>query len=258
MRGARVAQAKVERRGLAGDRRWMVVDGGGKFISQRERPQLTRLTAEGNGDGLTISGDGVSIAVYPEKQVQRSVRVWRDMVTAKGANPDADAALSDAMGEKVHLVFMDEATERPVDPSWGEGEVSFADGFPILVTNIASLRDLNQRLSAPVVMERFRPNVVIDCDAPWAEDGWKTIEAGSARLSLVKPCGRCVVTTTDQATGARPSDEPLRTLATFRRSKNRRAPGVLFGWNATVASPGIIAVGDTVSVSAAGDPWPVG
>jgi uncharacterized protein len=122
----------------------------------------------------------------------------------------------------------------------------FADGYPLLVTNIASLADLNQRMQRNAInamsMNRFRPNIVIDGLPAWDEDHIETITIGEVELKLVKPCVRCEVTTTDQASGARLSEEPLNTLARFRN--NPDLGGVTFGWNAVVIKPGQIAIAD--------------
>jgi uncharacterized protein YcbX len=141
---------------------------------------------------------------------------------------------------------MTEAIERPVSPRHGRpgDRVSFADGYPLLLTTDASLGALNDRLDRPVPMNRFRPNLVVDGETPFGEDGWALIRVGEVRLRVVKPCARCVVTTVDQETGE-VGREPLRTLATFRRHEDG---GVLFGQNVVHEGPGVLRVGDDVEV----------
>jgi hypothetical protein len=176
-----------------------------------------------------------------------------------------DEALSDWLGQPASLVFMDEASHRSADPAWaGDGvQTSFADGFPILVTTTASLRAVNEALNArcvpPVGMERFRPNVVVETDVPFDEDGWARIAAGDVELDLVKPCSRCIVTTIDQETGeTRVDEEPLATLLRVRRSADRAVAGALFGWNAVPRVPGTIGTGQAVAIMERRPrPWPI-
>ncbi len=264
-RGNALSRASVEARGPAGDRRWMVVDEDGRFLTQRELPALARLAVQETAGGLSLEHDGSRHHVkVPDGGARRVVQVWKSAVDAALADGEASRYLSDSLGVTVHLVYMDGAATRTVSAEWAgdDAPVSFADGFPILIATRASLDDLNARIAAAggaaLPMERFRPNVVIEGTAPWEDDAWARIRIGSVVLDINKPCVRCVVTTTDQATGERPSDEPLRTLATFRRSKDKRTPGVLFGWNAVPRTMGEVAVGDEVEILKTRDPWPVG
>lgn len=257
-----VERTAIEPVGLAGDRRLMVVDRDGVFVSQRELPRLAQLRSEIAAGQVRIAAPGLAVDAGRRDGGRVRVRVWDSEVEAATVGPDADAALSDWLEHPVRLVAMDEGSRRDMDPTWAaDGQVSFADGFPVLVTSDASLDDLNGRIAgrgaAPVPMTRFRPNVVIGGALPWAEDGWAAIRIGDVTLDLVKPCARCIVTTTDQVEGVRDGEEPLRTLATFRRSVDRRVMGVLFGWNAVARTPGTIDVGDPVDVLTARAPWPV-
>jgi uncharacterized protein YcbX len=132
-------------------------------------------------------------------------------------------------------------TVRPADPEYAPAgtRVSFADGFPFLLISEESLADLNRRLADPLPMNRFRPNLVVAGAEPYAEDGWDRIEIGGVRLRMVKPCARCVVTTTDQTTAQR-GKEPLRTLATYRKVEGE----VMFGQNVVPEGRGHLRVGD--------------
>jgi uncharacterized protein YcbX len=132
---------------------------------------------------------------------------------------------------------------RPANPAFAPpgARVSFADGFPFLLISEESLADLNGRLAVPLPMNRFRPNLVVAGCEPYAEDGWKEIRIGDVKLRVVKPCERCLVTTTDQATGER-GKEPLRTLATYRKVGN----DVMFGQNVVHENTGELRVGDAV------------
>ncbi|MGD9799180.1 MAG: MOSC domain-containing protein [Parvularculaceae bacterium] len=157
------------------------------------------------------------------------------------------------LGEEVELVHMDERALREKASVWTPSPVpvSFADAFPILVTTTGSLAALNEDIEKhggdPVPMARFRPNIVIDCDEPWAEDHWSQLKIGDVILDLVKPSDRCIVTTTDQKTGERMGKEPLASLARIHRSTDPRINGVIFGENAAPRTLGEISVGDNVS-----------
>jgi uncharacterized protein len=247
-------EAVVEPWGLAGDRRWLLVDADCRFVSQREHPELARLNVSyGPAAGITASSDG-----YPSLRVTApvdlpellKVSVWRSTVLAAAADPEADAWFSAYLGEPVRLVYLDDPTRRAVDPEYSaDGDtVSFADGYPLLLTSTASLDQLGQWLTAagdePVPMNRFRPNVVVSGYEPWAEDRWRRIRIGSVSFRVAKPCGRCVVTTTDQTTGER-GRQPLRMLAARRRF----GKSMVFGQNLIPDSPGPIRVGDPVEVT---------
>jgi uncharacterized protein YcbX len=247
--------AEVEPWGLARDRRWMVIDPAGRFLTQRELPMMARLGARAVADGLVLSAPGrADIALdFPGATTApcRVVTVWGDAIPALDAGEEAAAWLSSALGQRCRLVYLDDPRARIVDTAFGtpEDRVSFADGFPLLLTLTASLAALNealtQALAAPVPMNRFRPNLVIEGGTPWAEDAWRRIRIGDVSFRVVKPCARCVVTTVDQESGARPDkSEPLRTLGRIRRT----AEGVIFGQNLIPDGPGSIALGDRLEI----------
>jgi uncharacterized protein len=252
-RAVNLDQSVVEPWGLAGDRRWLLVDSDCRFISQREHPALARLLVSyGPGADIVASSAGyptMRVAVPGEPPEYLKVTVWGSTVQAAAAGPEADAWFSDYLGEKARLVYLDDPTRRAVDSTYGrDGDVvSFADGYPLLLTNRGSLDQLGDWLidagDEPVPMNRFRPNVVVSGFSPWAEDGWRRIRIGSVSFRVVKPCDRCVVTTTDQLTGVR-GRQPLRMLAVHRRTDN----GLIFGQNVIPDSPGLIRVGDPVEV----------
>ena len=237
LRGIPVPECAVEPWGLAGDRRWMIVDRDGVFVSQRTLPPLAVIGASPTADGgllLTAAGHEPLAVPRPEAGAGSeavTTVVWRSAVPALAAGDTADAWFGEVLGIRCRLVYMADPTVRPVSPDFGRpaDRVSFADGYPVLLTTTASLAELNRRLAEPVPMERFRPNLVIDgIGQPFAEDGWRCVRVGGVVFRVVKPCIRCAVTTVDQQTGERMGTEPLRTLATFRRVP---AGGVLFGTN---------------------------
>lgn len=256
MRACDVAGAEVEARGLAGDRRWLVVNADGKFLTQRSHPQLATITPQLTQAGLTLSAEnfGEIEVATPDGAARRDVVVWDAPVNAAATGADASAYLSEIMGEPAHLVFMDDVARRLKVSIWTSAPVpvSFADAFPVLVTNTGSLTALNDDITAhggeAVPMARFRPNIVIECEHPWAEDNWEQIRIGDVVLDLVKPSDRCIVTTTDQQTGVRMGKEPLASLARIHRSTDPRIKGVIFGENAVPQTQGRISVGDDVDV----------
>jgi uncharacterized protein YcbX len=246
-------RAVVEPWGLAGDRRWLIVDADCQFITQRKHPALARVViTPGPGADVTVSSDGyppLPVAAPDESAELLKVTVWRSTVLAAAAGDEADAWFSDYLSEPVRLVYLDDPTRRAVDPDYGQDgdTVSFADGYPLLLTSTESLDQLNQWLTAaghqPVPMNRFRPNVVVSGYPPWAEDRWRRIRIGPVSFRVAKPCARCVVTTTDQTTGERGS-QPLRMLAARRRfGKN-----LVFGQNLIPDFPGYIRVGDPIEI----------
>ncbi|PKN57149.1 MAG: MOSC domain-containing protein [Deltaproteobacteria bacterium HGW-Deltaproteobacteria-14] len=247
--GVALDTAEVDDFGLAADRRFMVVDKGGRMVTQRAVPTMALVRPAFDGDTLIITAPGM-----PELRVPRAVDdgeplkavVWGDWVDAIRIDRDADHWFSQLLGREVRLAYMPHTTFRGVDARYAPAgtRVSFADGFPLLLTSEASLEDLNRRMAAPLPMDRFRPNLVISGAEPWAEDSWKEIRVGTIRLELVKPCARCAITTVDQVTGAI-GKEPLATLSTFRKTDDK----VLFGHNLVHRNRGYLRIGDPVEIA---------
>jgi uncharacterized protein YcbX len=253
MKGCDAGEAAVLAEGFAGDRRWMLVDANGRFISQREEPRLALIAVLPGADGkLTFHAPEMGdLIATPQSGETLPVTLWRDNLTGYLASAEAHAWFSRFLGMSCRLIYQG-ATVRPVDPRWSQpGDItSFADAYPLLVCTTASLADLGRRLGEPLPMDRFRPSIVVANDEPWAEDEWASIRIGCVQLDLTKPCARCSVTTVDQALGQRRSKEPLRTLATFRFLQVPGISGVIFGQNAIARSLGRIAVGDDVTIIA--------
>ena len=255
-RGLDIRFAEVQARGLRGDRRWMIVDEHGNFITQRDKAKLAQVKVKITGEGLklTIPNQAPILIDQPDGAERKQTKVWKSKVNAAAVSSDANTALSGFLDKSVSLVFMDEEAERLSNEKYTSEPtpVSFADGYPLLITNTASLKALNKHIVAAgeeaVPMKRFRPNIVIEGDEAWTEDNWKQIKIGDVVLDLVKPCTRCVVTTIDQVSGVKQGKEPLRTLRARRLSKDPEINGVLFGWNAVPRTLGRIGVGDEVSI----------
>ncbi len=238
--------------GLRYDRRWMIVTPTGQFLTQRELPALARVRVEIAPPHLRVTApgqDALVLALEPMGGRPILTQVWEDPVRVVAPDHKADDWFSSYLGYEVMLAYMPESVVRPVDAHYAPdgGRASFADGFPFLLVGEASLADLNRRLAAPLPMNRFRPNLVVSGSDPFAEDGWRRITIGGIPMQVVKPCARCVVTTTDQETLER-GQEPLRTLATFRRQENK----VMFGQNVVHYGTGTLRVGDAVAVGPGG------
>lgn len=277
LRGEPVAAAEVERAGLRGDRRWMLVDPEGAAVTARRHPGLLGVSARTSaGGGVVLSHPGHEHLSVAPPAAGRPVAVGLSRVgRARGAGPDADAWLRAVLGLDVRLVWQDDPARRPVDPAHGgrPGDVlSLADDGPVLVTVVASLRRLDAWVAAapartvpgrpapaaprtdedrgaadshaPLAMERFRPNLVVDGDVePFAEDAWPGIRVGDVELRFAEHCDRCVMTTVDPTTLVR-GQEPLRTLARHRRWDGK----VWFGVRMVPVTTGRVAVGDPVTV----------
>lgn len=250
-RGHSVSRLEFDRAGVVGDRRLMLVDENGRFVSQREVAALATVDPLLDGPMLalrTSGGDSFSHEL-PNDGAMRDVRIWGDSVVAMDQGDAVAEWFSDVMKKPLRLVSWTEQTRRLVDPKYSprhDAETTFNDAYPALLVTEASLSDLNARLAQPVPMSRFRPTLVVSDTSPWQEDQWREVEVGSMMFDAVKPCARCVVTTIDQSSGHRhPEQEPLRTLATFRTLPGL---GAIFGQNLVHRSPGQLAVSDPVRV----------
>ncbi|HUN35907.1 MAG TPA: MOSC N-terminal beta barrel domain-containing protein [Trebonia sp.] len=261
-RGQRLNEAHVEPWGLAGDRRWMLVDGDGRFVTGREHPRLVLVTPALEADGaIRLSTPGLPGLTVPVPEAGTAplirVKVWSSELDAAAASQQASGWLRKVTGMDVRLVYLDDPTRRPTSPAHSQpGDVvSFADGYPLLLTAAESLARVNEWIAAgphaaegPLPMTRFRPNVVVAGDGAFAEDGWRLLKIGDVTFRVAKQCGRCVFTTVDPATAVK-GKEPLATLSRHRRWDG----GMWFGVNLIPDEPrvgGVIAVGDIVTILA--------
>jgi len=230
--GISLENAVPEARGLAHDRRWMVVDDSGQFMTQRTCPGMALINTILSPQTLNLNAPGMSelcLPLFPIAGESQEVEIWGDRCEAWTANPQAETWISEYLGKSCRIVFMPDHSNRPVDPEYtvGESQVSFSDGFPLLLISEASLNDLNCRLPVSVTMKHFRPNLVVKNTTAYEEDSWKLIRIGNCELQVVKPCSRCVLTTVDPEKGEFSGKEPLQTLATYRKENGK----VLFGQN---------------------------
>jgi uncharacterized protein YcbX len=245
-RGFAVPAAQLSLWGLQADRNWMVVNANGKFLTQRELPQMALIETVLDSEALRLNAphqSELTVSLSPYPGVAKTVEVWGDYCQAVDQGEEAAQWFSQFLGQDCRLVRIGAAYDRPVKSN-ADAQVSFADGYPLLLISEASLADLNDRLPEPIPMNRFRPNLVVSgCDA-YAEDTWQQIRINQILFDINKACERCAITTTDQATGTRSSTEPLKTLATYRRVKN----GVIFGRNVIHRSQGEIHTGSEVEI----------
>ncbi|MEE1923730.1 MOSC domain-containing protein [Pseudomonas sp. 148P] len=238
--------------GLDGDRRWMLVDAGNnRFLTQRAFPQMSQLSALYAADGgLSLNAPGLPtlhVPVPDPDDALRGVTIWRDTLRVPDAGDAAAQWLSSFMGREVRLVHVPQARTRYLPSGYGENSdrVAFADGFPLLLIGQASLDDLAQKVGRPMEMMRFRPNLVIEGAEAFAEDGWKRIRIGQQTFRVVKPCGRCILTTIDPATGERsPDREPFATLMNYRQKEGE----AMFGQNLVADGESVLEVGMGVEV----------
>lgn len=252
--GISLSEALVEQRGLQFDRRMVLVDQNGIFITQRDFPQMALLKTTIRDKNLVVtnslSNHSIILPLNPDNNTSSErirVKIWNDECEAVIVSKEADEFFSDMIGIKCSLMYMPENEFRLVDPERKyvseNHPVSFADGYPFLIIGQSSLDDLNKRLENPLPMNRFRPNFVFTGGQAFEEDEWKDFTIGDIKFKAVKPCARCVITTTDQQTAER-SDEPLRTLSTFRKNGNK----VLFGMNLVTYDEGKVKVGDKITL----------
>ncbi len=250
--GIKLESSKVELRGLEHDRRWMVVDANGRLVTQRERPELALLTPSFAGETLRLKVGGMpglELPLVPDPGEALTVMMWKEPVNAQLVGAATDW-FSTFLGGPYRLVYMPETTVR-LSPDHAPSPVSFVDGNPFLLVSEASLADLNGRLTDPVDIRHFRPNLVVrGCEA-FAEDTWDTLQIGALELRRIGPCIRCMLVNVDPDKGERRT-EPLRTLARYRRT----GQAVQFGQNfrhavrAPLASYPVISCGDPVTVRA--------
>jgi uncharacterized protein len=248
--GIRIKSAILEERGFKYDRRWMLRDKEGNFLTQRNLASMALFQVEIEEDVLKVFDKAgnlspLKISFEPNIDQEKYVRVWDDTCLAKEVGKEVNEWFSQALGFQAELVYMPEHSNRPSNPlyTFKNERVSFADAMPYLITGYSSLNDLNSKAEYPVNILRFRPNIVFSGGKPFAEDNWKKIKIGDNVFYGVKQCGRCVVTTIDQET-AEKGKEPLKTLSAYRFN----GKSVIFGKYLTVEGSGTISLGDKIEI----------
>jgi uncharacterized protein YcbX len=248
--GIEVDEAHAEIPGFRYDRRWMLTDQAGQFLTQRNIPAMALLKTAVVPGGISVNVphhpmNELIIPFESDSGTRIRVKIWNDEVDALLAEKDYNNWFTEALGIPCNLVFMDDQARRPVNQKYKVRDemVSFADGYPYMILSQESLNDLNSRLEKKIPANRFRPNIVFEGGEAFAEDSFDEFVIGQAKFKAVKPCERCKIITIDQAT-AIPGDEPLRELSKYRKKNN----GVYFGYNALCLESGIVRKGEFIDV----------
>lgn len=251
-RGICLEENEVGPRGLRYDRWWALFDTNNQVITAREFPNLLDVHPKIVGNQLKVKAPHLPPMTFPLISVDQEmveVQVFKDHTTGIEVSDEANHWFSKLTGIECRLLFMDERCQRDVLPRRGgkPGDVvSYADECPLLLISEASLSDLNERLEDPIVMQRFRPNLVVKGCAPFEEDTWTQIRIGGCSFDVVQQCKRCIFITIDPATKLKhPEQEPLRTLATYRRHPRG---GVAFGVHLIPRSYGKVSIGDPITI----------
>jgi len=249
--GIHLNHALVEDLGLAFDRRFVVARPDGQFISARSHPQLLQIHSALHSAGLHVKAPGMEALELHYGDFcseYRALSIWSDNLQGQRCGAEADAWFSEYLDEPLQLLYLGSQShrQRAEHPDVAAGELSFADGYPLLLLSQASLDDLNQRLINPVRMEQFRPNLVLKGSEAFAEDSWKRIRIGEVLFDVVKPCSRCLLTTMDpNSAQADPEQQPLATLAQYRKGGDAQ---IYFGQNLVALNRGKISLYDEVEV----------
>jgi uncharacterized protein YcbX len=247
-RGVALPAVELDTIGPRADRRWMLVGPDARFLSQREHPRIALVSVTLREGGLVVEApDAAPLELCTPRGKGARIRatIWDDTCDVATVDAAADRWFSDVLGTTCRVVYLPDDVERLIDRGYSRDprRVGLADGFPLLLIGEASLAVLNDKLACPVSMDRFRPNVVVSGAAPYEEDQWRDITIGDLAFTVIKPCDRCATVLVDQATGVR-GKEPLATLATYRKWDGK----VWFGQNVIHAGPGVIRVGDPVTI----------
>lgn len=245
MAGTELSNCNVLVRGLENDRRYMLIDKANNFISQRSHAiiSLIKPTVEHNIISIRYLSHQYDLSIGEDIKEEVKVSLFEHTLDATLVSPSADKWFSEILKEEVRLVKMTNSNIRHKKLIKGPKitEVSFADGYPILIAGTASLGLLNSKLGKPILMNRFRPNIVVETEVSHIEDEWEDVQIGTSNLMVIKPCARCPVVTIEQET-ANQGKEPLKTLSTYRRENNN----VFFGANAICRKEGGIGIEDEV------------
>lgn len=245
--GISLKESEVSDRGLKYDRRWMIVDLNGNFITQRVKPEMALITTDISNDKIIlrhkITSEQIEYGINETSSKKIKVKVWNDEVDVVHVNSNVDEWLSINLNMRCKLVFMRDDSIRLVDNNFARNNeiTSLSDGFPFLLIGQSSLDDLNAKLKNKIGFERFRPNLVFSGGDPFEEDNWKSFDINEIKFYPVKPCSRCVIITTNQNTAER-DDEPLKVLSEYRKVNNK----VMFGQNVLHEGSGLLKVGDEI------------
>jgi uncharacterized protein YcbX len=246
--GYQVNQMDIISTGPKYDRKWMVIDEKGQFLTQRQNPKMSQVNVKIIEDAhVELTAPGVDFIDFGINEFDATtsidVTIWKQKAKAHEVDPEVSQWVSDFLGQPCRLVRMSDEFERPIDKDYGKGVINFTDGFPFLILSVQSLELLNQKLNKAFAMKRFRPNIVVQLDEPHQEDYWTQIQIGDVLFRGAKLCSRCKITTIDPMTG-KFGEEPLKTLSEYRKTDQ----GIVFGKNFVHENLGAIRVGQDVEV----------
>ncbi|MBS3964450.1 MAG: MOSC domain-containing protein [Methylomonas sp.] len=254
--GIAVDRWPVTAKGLLYDRKWMLVDGERRFLSQRRLAKMALIRTRMTGDGVILSAPGMTDILMPLTETDGetlSVEIWHDTCVAKTVSAELDRWFQDFLGIACRLVYHPDGEMRRVDPRYAapSDQTAFSDGFPFLIVSEQAMTALNQVMELNMTLARFRPNLVIGDCAAFAEDYWRRIAIDGIGFRLPKPCSRCGIPAIDPATG-NIGKEPLLTLSKRRQWQNK----TYFGQNALHDRTGELCVGSAVTLLETGDAQP--
>lgn len=240
-RGIRLGEMTLEKAGPRWDREWMLVDEKNMFLTQRQHPELAKIGVRLEEDSsieLSLPDrEPIDFGLEEHQGESLEVTVWKNKVAAHEVSSEVSEWLGEFLGKKVKLVRLSPDAHRAFD-EFPENGVRFVDSKPLLVISQASLKKLEQLAGVTLSMSRFRPNIVVDGVEAHAEDTWAGIKAGGIEFKALKPCTRCKITTVHPLTG-QVGEEPLKTLATYRRGEK----GITFGYYYAHLKEGRLKVG---------------
>ncbi len=251
--GIELQESSLSEFGLDNDRRWLIVDKNGLFMSQRTTPKMATIQTALKQNNLILSHQGQEIKVPQATSTNKSmpVTVWNDSLNAQLLSDEVDEWLSEILAQTCHLVYMPSSAKRQIDEDFAKQDqfVSFADAFPILLVSQASLDDLNQKLEAAVTINRFRPNIVIDGVAAFAEDNWKDFSINQMDYHMAKPCSRCIMPSINPSKGIQDNVKLLSVLNKYRKFDEKIKFGVnILYKDASKVDNQYIRVGDAVNL----------
>jgi uncharacterized protein YcbX/ferredoxin len=247
--GISLSKSWVDDLGLSFDRRFVLTELNGQFITARTQPALCLIQSHLTPEGLILTAPNMPTLEVKFKDFSEQyhkVTVWKDQINSLYCHQTYDKWFSQYLNLPCQLHFYSEKSSRKVQKS--NSQVSFADGYPLLLISQASLDELNAKLlsSNEVTMAQFRPNIVVNDTQAFEEDSWKSIRIGEVEFEVSKPCSRCVFTTIDPSNAQKHIEqEPLSTLKSFRQMADG---DVMFGQNLIASNQGQIKQGDKVTV----------
>ena len=259
-KGINLPHTNVDELGLAFDRRFVVSDDSGQFITARTEPSLCLVTTTLTATGIALSAPNMPTLIFSYQEFNdqyQNVNVWDDEIAGQRCSTEINSWFSEYLQRPCQLLYFGEKSSRIKKENTVDArKIAFADGYPLLLISQASLDDLNQRLSAnnqkTVSMAHFRPNIVVENCLPFSEDGWQYISIGDVEFKVSKPCERCIFTTVNPEDGIiNAQQQPLSTLKTYRQTSNGE---VLFGQNLIPLTSGLIKQGDKLTISKSQQP----